>query len=214
MLWRMRTWARERLPKQRSVSRKGRTAVCTLHEGLFCVCPVSLPASAVKRPRRCGQIHVETRSSKRHNQKLVLLESRWPGDLDLCLSNSSGNPRSQYPTLVVSSTSFSTDQLHLVSSNCTSCRSLFTFVGHRPRAPSSLPPSPSASLVLSTELLPSLMLLLPLELPRWTLITLRCHQRLALLTAASTCSPDLFSSSRESSVANQPRMFCAVAASR
>ena len=158
------SWARERLPKQRPVARKGRTAEGLLYVCVQCRC---LPLPSKDRD-------VADRFTSREKMEI----------LTLCLSNSSAeNPRSQYPTLVVASTSFSTDQLHLASSNCTSCRSHFTFVGHRPRGPSSLPPSPSASLVLSTELLPSLMLLLSLELPRWRLIALRC-----VLAANVSCS--------------------------
>ena len=76
MLWRMRTWARERLPKQRSVSRKGRTAVCTLHEGLLCVCVQCRCLPLPSKDRDVADRFTsreKTKSSKRHTQKPVFL---------------------------------------------------------------------------------------------------------------------------------------------
>ena len=87
MLWRMRTWARERLPKQRSVARKGRTAVCTLHEGLLCVCVCvcvqcrCLPLPSKDRTLRTDSRHVKNQSPQSDTLRNVFF--CWPGDLDL-----------------------------------------------------------------------------------------------------------------------------------
>ena len=109
----------------------------------------------------------------------------WPGDLDLVPVQ-----LIRWTTLDLNIQPWSSRQRasRLIDSTwrrriVRACRSLFTCVRHRSRAPSSLPPSSSASLVLSTKLLPSLMLLLSLELPRWTLITLR-----RVLAASVWCS--------------------------
>ena len=123
-------------------------------------------------PQKTATLRTDSRHVKKQCPQSDTLRNvffSWPGDLDLVpvqlirrepsISISNLGRRCQRASRLINSTW----RRRIVRAVGVTSRLLAIVHARRP----SLPPSPFASLVLSTELLPSLMLLLSLELPRF-----------------------------------------------